>query len=235
MLLDVSGKKIYFERHGTGPPLLFVHGWGGTSMSLIPLAKLFTGYETIVLDLPGFGKSDLPDPTWGVEEYANLVNQFCLQLGLKNITYFGHSFGGSLGVYLASIQPELIAKLILCNSAFKRTSPSQSRFPLMKRLPLSMKRFLYRVFFPNSDSMKYSQLETNFRKIITQDLSHFLPKIKIPTLILWGSADKDTPVPMATELHQKIEGSTLKMFEGVTHGLPLKYPELVYKEIMKFL
>lgn len=235
MFLDVSGKKIYFERRGAGPPLLFVHGWGGTSMSLLPLARLFTGYETIVLDLPGFGKSDLPDPTWGVKEYANIVYQFCLQLGLKNIAYFGHSFGGSLGIYLASTKPELIEKLILCNSAFKRTSPGQSRFLLMKCLPMSMKRFLYRIFFPNSDSMKYPHLETNFRKIIIQDLSHLLPKIKTPTLILWGSADKDTPVPMAHELYEKIAGSTLKIFEGVTHGLPLKYPEFVYKEVMKFL
>ena len=98
-----------------------------------------------------------------------------------------------------------------------------------------IKRLLYRIFFPNSDSMKYPHLETNFRKIITQDLSHLLAKIKIPTLILWGSVDKDTPVPMAHELHEKIEGSTLKIFEGVTHGLPLKYPELVYKEMAKFI
>jgi len=235
MFVDVSGKKIHYQKMGTGPPLLFVHGWGGTSTSLLPLARLFTGYEMIVLDLPGFGKSNLPDPKWGVQEYANLVSQFCLQLGLKNITYFGHSFGGSLGIYLASTKPDLFKKLILCNSAYKRTSPSQSGFPLMKRLPIGMKRFLYRIFFPNSDSMKYPQLETNFRKIITQDITHLLSKIKVPTLILWGSADKDTPAPMAQELHEKIEESILKIFEGVTHGLPLKYPELVYKEIMKFL
>lgn len=235
MFLDVSGKKIYFERRGAGPPLLFVHGWGGTSMSLLPLAKMFLSYETIVLDLPGFGKSDLPDSSWGVEEYTSLINQFCLKLGIEKITYFGHSFGGSLGIYLASSNSSLIGKLILCNSAFKRTSSHQSSFSLMKRLPMSVKKFLYRIFFPNSDSMKYPHLETNFRKIITQDLSHLLAKIKIPTLILWGSVDKDTPVPMAHELHEKIEGSTLKIFEGVTHGLPLKYPELVYKEMAKFI
>lgn len=245
MFLDVSGKKVYYEQMGKGPPLLFVHGWGGTSASLLPLANLFTGHETYVLDLPGFGKSGLPDPTWGVEEYASLVGQFCTQLGLKDIIYFGHSFGGSLGIYLASTKPEPVKKLILCNSAFSR-HPEQGRriSEIMRFLVLrfgglgmtnKIKRLLYRVFFPNSDSMKYPHLETNFRKIITQDLSHLLPSIKIPTLVLWGSTDKDTPVQMAHELHEKIEGSELKIFEGVTHGLPLKYPELVYKEMIKFL
>lgn len=245
MFLDVSGKRINYQRMGTGAPLLFVHGWGGSVASLSPLAKLFTGYETFVLDLPGFGKSGLPDPSWGVGEYANLVGQFCQKLGLKDIIYFGHSFGGSLGIYLASTEPELIKKLILCNSAFSR-HPEQSRriSKFMRFLVLrfgglgmtnKLKRLLYRVFFPNSDSMKYPHLETNFRKIIAQDLSHLLPSIKIPTLILWGSTDKDTPASMAHELHEKIEGSKLKIFEGVTHGLPLKYPELVYKEMIKFI
>jgi pimeloyl-ACP methyl ester carboxylesterase len=83
--------------------------------------------------------------------------------------------------------------------------------------------------------MKYPHLESNFRKIITQDLSGLLPEIKIPTLILWGSADRDTPAPMAYELNEKIAGSVLKIFEGVSHGLPLAYPKLVYREMIKFL
>ena len=235
MYQDVSGKKIYFERVGAGPPLLFVHGWGGSSASLLPLARLVSGCETIILDLPGFGRSNSPDPSWGVEEYANLVYQFCRQLGLKNATYFGHSFGGSLGIYLAATKPELIKKLILCNSAFRRSPSRRSLFPLFKRIPPQIKRFLYRVLFPNSDSMKYPHLESNFRKIITQDLSCLLPEIKIPTLILWGSADRDTPAPMAYELNEKIAGSVLKIFEGVSHGLPLAYPKLVYREMIKFL
>ncbi len=235
MFLDVAGKKVYYQQIGKGPPILFVHGWGGSSASLLPLAKLFTSHETIILDLPGFGKSDLPDPSWGVKEYADLIAKFCFKLKLDKITYFGHSFGGSLGIYLAASKPGLIQKLILCNGAFKRTTSRQSSFPLLKRLPVGLKRLLYRIFFPNSDSLKYPHLETNFRKIIQEDLSHLLPKIKIPTIILWGSADKDTPSPMAYELHEKIEGSTLKMFEGITHGLPLKYTELVYKEMIKFI
>jgi len=234
MFLDVSGKKINYQKMGKGPPILFVHGWGGTIESLSPLARMFSDYEATVLDLPGFGKSDLPDPSWGVQEYGDLVAQFCLQLHLNKILYFGHSFGGSLGIYLAATKPDLIEKLVLCNSAFKRTSTQnsgQGRWPL----PPFLKRLYYRIFYPNSDSMKYPHLESNFRKIITQDISRLLSKIKVPTLILWGSADKDTPAPMANELHEKIGGSTLKMFEGFAHGLPLKYPDLVYKEMIKFL
>src|SRR3989344_2635207 len=111
MKLDLYGKTINYQISGTGNPFLFVHGWGGNLYSLQILAQLFsTKYMTITIDLPGFGLSDKPDPEWGVGEYAKFLIDFINKLNLKSVIFFGHSFGGALGIFIAANYPNYIKK-----------------------------------------------------------------------------------------------------------------------------
>jgi pimeloyl-ACP methyl ester carboxylesterase len=93
----------------------------------------------------------------------------------------------------------------------------------------------YKMFYPSSDLLKYPRLESNFRKIVTQDLTPDTLKVDTPTLILWGATDTYVQPQDARLLHNNIRGSKLKMFEGKGHGLPLFHPQLVATEIEKFL
>ncbi len=235
MFITVDGKKTYYQQKGEGQPLLFVHGWGGSINSLECLSQLACRYyQTITLDLPGFGKTDPPDQSWGVEEYSRFLINLLKKLGLSKINYFGHSFGGSLGIFIASKYPQVINKLILCSSSYKRTKTSSKLTRFFKKTPPWLKKIFYRVVFPRSDLFKFPKLESNFRKIITQDLTSYLDQIKTPTLILWGAEDRETPLPQAKELQQKIRNSQLKIFPNTGHNLPLKYPEKVFREIKNF-
>lgn len=246
MYIEVNHKKINYEMIGTGETIFFVHGWGGTIESLRKISDLASkNFRTVVLDLPGFGKSDDPDSGWGIEEYGKLLKDFLQKLKIDNIIYFGHSFGGSLGIYLASHYTTSIKKLILCNSAYKRTgkvSKSAKLFniffrilPLPAGLKLLTKKVIYKIFFPNSDLMKFPHLEPNFKKIMTQDMTSYLEKIKAPTLILWGKNDQDTPLIYAEELKSKIKNAKLLVFPDANHSLPLKEPKAVYEKIHNFL
>lgn len=229
-------KTVNYLSQGQGQPVIFVHGWGGNIKSLESLAALASAkYQTVTLDLPGFGQSDLPGHDWGVNKYAQSVIRLITKLKLNDVIYFGHSFGGSLGIYIAANYPGLIKKLILCDSSFKREVKTSPIARFFRKLPSKLKLFFYRVFFPNSDLYKFPHLETNFRKIIVNDLSGYLSKINIPTLILWGEGDRQTPVDAAYELKNKIKNSILKTFPGIGHNLPLMNPELVYKELIKFI
>ena len=229
-------KTVNYLVQGQGQPVVFVHGWGGNMKSLESLAALASArYQTVTLDLPGFGQSDQPDPDWGVKEYTETVISLMKKLKLSNIVYFGHSFGGSLGIYIAANYPGLIKKLILCDSSFKREVKTSPIARFFRKLPSKLKLFLYRVFFPNSDLAKFPHLEANFRKIILEDLSGYLSKINIPTLILWGEGDRQTPVDGAYELKNKIKNSKLKIYPNIGHNLPIKNPELVYYELAKFI
>ena len=237
MNLNLQGKKINYKIIGTGDPFLLIHGWGGSSQSLQKLAQLLAiKYQTFVIDLPGFGLTDKPDPGWGVGEYAKFLIDFIEKLNLKPVIYFGHSFGGGLGIFMAAKYPNQIKKLILCSASYKRY-PSKttkiSRF--FSWLPPLFKKIIYKIFFPDSDLYKVPDLEENFRKIVTQDLTSSLQAIKTPTLVLWGGNDKETPIEQAYELHKKINHSRLKIFPEIGHNLPLQHPQLVYDEINKFL
>lgn len=246
MFIKIDSCKIHYKVMGQGKPILFVHGWGGTLYSLHNLATYASKhYQAILVDLPGFGKSSNPPPEWGVEGYAKVIGHFIQQLGLKKPHYVGHSFGGSVGIYIGSHVPQLIDRLVLCNTSYKRENKVSQSAKIIKMVPkkniiLRMiepyaKKLYYKLFHKGSDLMKYPHLESNFRKIVTQDLTKDTKKIATPTLILWGEEDTMTPVLWAYELEKNIKSSKLKVFPGVRHNLPLRYPSEVWTEIKPFL
>lgn len=242
MYFDSQGKKVFYEVLGNenrGTPILLVHGWGGSSQSLRRLGELLAvKYRIILLDLPGFGLSDRPEASWGLVEYARAIENLLKASKLSKVIYFGHSFGGSLGIYLAT-HTSYIQALILCNSSYRRN-------PRKSKLVMAIKSFMphnnmlrllfYRLFFRNSDLARYPHLEPNFRNIVTDDsIQEFVSRIHVPTYIIWGQDDTITPVAWAEELHSKISKSQLTIVAGAKHGLPLRAPEVVAEHIMNFL
>lgn len=248
MHVTVLGKTIYYESFGKAKQtILYVHGWGGSHKSLKKLAiKGSRKYRTVVFDLPGFGFSDNPNKNWGVKEYADLVVAFAKAIGIEETIYFGHSFGGALGVYIAANNLLPLSHLVLCAASYKREQ-KKSRLAsginsfIKNYLPFIYDRFhavkllMYRIFFRNSDLAKYPHLEPNYRKIITQDLTDLLTDVFTPTLILWGGRDTYTPVENADELEQKIENSKKVIYPHKSHNLPIRYPDDAWKEVREFI
>lgn len=247
MYIKIHNRKVHYKKIGSGKPIIFVHGWGGNLYSLHSLALLSSKKHcAYLIDLPGFGSSNNPPIHWGIEGYAQLINLF-IQKEIKAKTdYFGHSFGGEIGIYLAVHCPTSIDNLILCNSAFKREVKSAKLAKLFNRLSNSqflpirklysfLKNIYYFLLKNQSDLAKYPHLESNFRKIVTQDMTPIIHRIKNRTLILWGEQDTITPVMLAYELKSKLINSTISIIPENGHNLPLKNPKLVWNEMQKFL
>lgn len=231
------GKSVNYELKGQGWPILLIHGWGGSLKSLSALADLLADKnQVILLDLPGFGSSSDPDNDWGIEEYSRIIIDIIDKLKIKPVVYFGHSFGGALGLNLAVKYPAYIKKLIVADASYRRSKPTSSILSRsLKWMPKIIKMLAYRLLYPQSDISKVPKLEANFRKIVTQDLTPLTSKVKIPTLILWGESDTQTPVNDGKYLNSRIKNAKLSIFPGIGHNLPLKKPELVNSEIQKFL
>ncbi|MDP4011656.1 MAG: alpha/beta hydrolase [Candidatus Roizmanbacteria bacterium] len=247
MFIQIHNRKVHYKKNGSGAPLIFVHGWGGSLYSLHALASLaskdFTAY---IIDLPGFGKSDNPPEHWGIEGYGELVKLFIEKIIQKKPQYIGHSFGGEIGIYLASHFPQTIDTLTLCNSSFKRQNKISKIAQMSKWIPKDsnlilkliypyIKKLYYTLIRKQSDLMKYPHLEKNFRKIVTQDLSPDTKNIKHKTLVLWGELDTYTPVIWAYELQKNIKNSRLFVFPDVGHDLPIRHPDLAWAKIKEFL
>lgn len=249
----IKNKRIYYVQEGKGLHTFFiVHGWGGSTGLLDLYNLLKANNQCVMLDLPGFGHSDNPDPDWGIGEYAELVVGFIKKLGLKKIILFGHSFGGAISIYISANYPYLVSKLILSAPSFKRERLGKqlkpetilgriknlTKNPFYEKLKprlIIIRKLLYRIFYPGSEVLKYPHLESNFKKIVTQDLSNLLPRIKQRTLIMWGDTDTFVPLSHSYILKARIKNSKLKVYNGIGHGLPKFKPEWVYMEIKKFI
>ncbi|MBI3366370.1 alpha/beta hydrolase [Candidatus Roizmanbacteria bacterium] len=235
MFLTVDGVTIHYEKRGKGRPIFLVHGWGGSSKSLEKLGSLLATHFTVILpDLPGFGQSDTPPQNWGVDEYAQMLTKLSERLGFKTINYFGHSFGGSLGICIASQPDTPINRLILCNSSYQRKTSRNILTKIFFWIPRPIKRILYRIFFRHSDMYRYPELEPNFRLIMKHDLTPRLANIHAETMIVWSQNDQTTYINLAHKLNHEIKKSILRIVPNTIHNLPIREPELVYKEIIKW-
>jgi len=109
---DLPGGKIAFRRAGTGPVILCLHGLGGGSKSWRrQFEDLSSAFTVIAWDAPGYGGSDRRAPR--VDAYAEAAAALIEALGVAPVTLVGHSMGGIVASRLASIRPELVARLVL--------------------------------------------------------------------------------------------------------------------------
>ena len=191
--------------------LVILPGWMRTSSAWQPIAEeLNKKYSVIILDFPGFGKTTKPSDDFDTYKYASFVRTFLKKLEISKATFLGHSFGGQVATVLAANTP-LVKKLILVDSAGIEKPTSGERIkiniahtlsPLKKLLP---KKLTYKIsnLLGSPDYNRAGEMRKIFTQIISQDLTHLLPKIKAPTLILWGDKDKVLN-PKLTKVYKKL-------------------------------
>jgi pimeloyl-ACP methyl ester carboxylesterase len=102
-LPDREPVSLYYEEHGSGPPLLLLHGLGESLFTWHEiLPALAARHHVIALDLKGFGRSDKPDDgAYTADDQAALVARFIAERGLDGLTVIGHSFGGTVALRTA--------------------------------------------------------------------------------------------------------------------------------------
>ncbi|MBI2356455.1 alpha/beta hydrolase [Candidatus Dojkabacteria bacterium] len=242
MDIVIKGKRISYEVVGEGSPILLVHGWQGNRKSLENLAhELELNHKCFRIDLPGRGNSENPDPSWGVQEYGELVVEFIHKVIKEKPVYIGHSFGGALGVYIASTTDDLL-KLVLSAPSFRRegeymnktTSKMNFVRSILKKIK-PVRKLYYRLFYPHSELLSLEHLESNFIRVTNTDLTNRLGDIKVPTKIVWGADDIDTPLYQAYILNRGIKGSDISVYSGYGHELTAYYPKVISADIKLFI
>jgi len=98
--VEVEGSRIHYVEEGVGDPILFLHGnptWSYFWRNIIPYGAQVG--RAIAMDLIGMGKSDRPDSDYRFFDHVRYVEGFIEKLGLKNITFVGHDWGGALSFH----------------------------------------------------------------------------------------------------------------------------------------
>jgi ribosomal-protein-alanine N-acetyltransferase len=112
-------QELHYVERGSGFPVLLVHGFASSSAvwtyAMPPLAK--AGYRAIAIDLPGFGRSYLPDEPTVTSRYTGDVLRFMDDLGIQEAALVGNSMGGFVCWYAAARAPERVRALVLVDSA----------------------------------------------------------------------------------------------------------------------
>ncbi len=106
---DARTTALHARRIGSGPPVVLVHGFTQTGDSWSVIATNLAGdYEIVVPDLPGHGRSPLPESGSGLQEAAEAVGT-----AGGRATYVGYSLGGRCCLKLALLEPRLVERLVL--------------------------------------------------------------------------------------------------------------------------
>ena len=258
--LDINGIKTHFkiQNEREEKTLFFLHGWGGTAESFKKLSEeIDSNTRTICIDLPGFGKSDMPPKDgWTTHDYADWLHAFLKHFLKENqkASFYGHSFGCRILVRLALRHPELIDNLILTGAAGIKWPPTLKQKTLSKTahilrpiLPKNssdspqgllgkVKRKVLRRFGAHDWETCPTELRPTLTKVLAEpDFREDLKKINIPTLLLWGSQDSYTPLKSAKVYQENITRSSLTIFPDGRHGIHYTHISQISRLANEFL
>ncbi|MDP2638954.1 MAG: alpha/beta hydrolase [Candidatus Azambacteria bacterium] len=213
------------------PSIVFLHGWRLSGEVWLPIIRylLDKGYNIFSLDLPGFGRSEMPAENYTLADYADVVEAFIQKMKIRDVILVGHSFGGRIAIKLVAKNPGLFKKLVLANSAGFRNS---REFYLRSKIFLAkIFKFIFKIPFFRMTRIKIykmigaddyitlpDEMKKVFVNIVNEDLTDLLPKLgRLPTLIIWGDQDKETPISFASAFRRGIANSELVILPRAGH------------------
>jgi pimeloyl-ACP methyl ester carboxylesterase len=245
----VSGLLIGYDELGSAEQtVLILHGWGANRMSTSGLAKTISSkFRVLVPDMPGFGESTKPDSIWGLDEYADFVQEFITKVGAGKIhAVVGHSNGGAIAIKLAA-KGYAMDKLVLLGAAGIRSRDKGKKFVYRAvaktgktatlLLPKTVQKKIRSKWYAHIGSELYHApgMEKIFKKVTSEDLVVDAAMVSVPTLLVYGSDDQATPPLYGRIYHEAIEGSVLDIVEGAGHYSFVDKPELVEPLVLDFL
>ena len=222
MRADVAGIPVNYLDLGSGPETaVILQGWG-TNLSLYRALgeHLAQGMRVLIPELPGFGETPEPPEPWAAADYAAFAREFLRVLGVEKAHLLGHSNGGRIILCIASSpHPGLeLGKLVFLDSAGivpEKTAKQKRKQALFKAVRTLLKPFpglleKYRQRHGSADYRAASPLmRQTLVKLVNRDLRELMPLVREPSLIIWGTADTDTPLWMGKIFAERIPDAGL--------------------------
>jgi pimeloyl-ACP methyl ester carboxylesterase len=238
--IEVDGLRTTYEREGSGPPVVLVHGYVGDGRStwLPQLDELTDEFDVIAWDLPGAGGSDDPPESFGMSGFAEALAGLVAGLHLADPHLVGLSFGAALIIELCRRHQRVPASITLVGGYAGwggSLPPIEVERRLDQALDLSrlppnelVDALLPTMFAPSAPPDVIAGFEESLSsfhpaglramaRACTADLRDVVPTIRLPTLLVYGEEDARAPAEVATTLHSAIAGSELVVLPGAGH------------------
>jgi pimeloyl-ACP methyl ester carboxylesterase len=126
---QIDGGRVSYADFGSGPAIVWVHGLGASWQCWLEnLPEFARDHRVIAMDLPGFGRSEMPQEDISIEGYARFVGRLLDELGIETATLVGNSMGGFIGAELAIRDSGRVERLALVSAAvfwqeYRRAKP----------------------------------------------------------------------------------------------------------------
>ena len=256
--------ELYYEMQGSGAPLILISGLGYSNWQwhkMVPF--LAEHFQVITFDNRGVGLSDKPAGPYTAQLLAADTVGLLDALGIEKAIVAGHSMGGFIAQSIALGFPEKAAKLILCSTNFggphhipvtaeamkvltDMTSDALTRFKnglvvstapgWSEKNPEMIQKWIeWRMANPIEPALYQAQLAIGLG--LMPEAAAFetkLPRLNVPTLILFGAHDKVVPPENAALLAEKIANSKVLIFPDAGHFFPIEIAEAASRAIVEF-
>lgn len=249
--------KIAYERGGSGPSVLLIHGVGGDGSNWSPIAaKLREHFDVITMDLRGHGGSDLIVGSIDAHDLARDAKQVLDETGVKRCAVVGFSLGGAVALALTLDHPERIDKLAVLGTVCGRTDEDREKAKqrieflrqngtaalaesnrerwftdeFRRRHPDIVDRRVAQVSACDGPSYLYA-----FTVFATADFADRLQDIRVPTLIVTGEHDLAATPRMAQLMGDRIADSEVHVLPGLRHSLLIEATATVTELLQAFL
>jgi pimeloyl-ACP methyl ester carboxylesterase len=191
----INGINLYYEIHGTGKPLILLHGGFGTFATFSALSPaLALDHQVIGVDLYGHGRTVMTDRPINFAQMADDIAGLISYLGLEKADLLGYSLGGAVALQTAIRHPERIDKLVLVSAPFKRAGwhPEMQAGMTTIAPEFFMNTPIYDAYLQVAPKPEdFPRLVISMREAMSQDYDWTEPvsALRMPTLLIVGDSD----------------------------------------------
>ena len=247
---SVNGLKMYYEIHGSGAPLVLIHGAGSTIQTSFGrvIHSFAKERQVIAVELQGHGHTPDTNRPWTLEQEADDVAGLLEYLKIENADFFGFSNGGITSMQIAMRYPNLVRKIILGSTFFKRDGLYLKFWESLNHSTLSdmpqQLKDAYTKVAPEPNDLPKMYEKDKKRMLKFEDWkAEDIQSINAPALIIVGDEDIVRP-EHAVEMFRLLPHARLSILPGI-HGAYIgevatgmehsKISELVVSIIEEFL
>jgi pimeloyl-ACP methyl ester carboxylesterase len=236
------------SQEGQRPPVVLLHGAGGTHLYWPSEVRRLVGYRIYALDLPGHGKSG----GYGqqtIQSYAGAILDWLVAVRIHAAVFIGHSMGSAIALTLALDSPGQVLGLGLVgagarlnvNPVLLESVSSEATYPTAIEAVVKWSfgrqtaAALVALAARRMGETRPSVLYGDFLACDAFDVSERLGEVRQPTLILSGEEDRMTPRRNAQYMADKIPGAMLRIIPQAGHMVMLEQPLVVSAALSEFL
>jgi len=263
--VQAGATRLHYHEAGQGPVLLCIHGgapgafgWGNFGRNLAALAERF---RVLVVDLPGYGRSDKPEVASGRNAfYVQAMRELLAALGIEKAHVLGMATGGAVAIRMAVDFPDLIDQLVLVSSAgglaMFHIKPLQTASqiyyggsgPSREKMRDYLRQLVHDPAVTTDDVVRErydASVEPEFmvqapegrtaQRHTPEALWKDLDRIQARTLIVWGRENRAQNMEAAVFMHTRIRRSRLHVFGECGLWVPYEKADEFNRLVIDFL